>query len=1206
MSRFRGLLAPLLVAMAVLMPIALSTTRGARAQAKAAASASSASSEGTASTSASASSSGGLKMGAIASAVVNKTSSGVGPEVPDLPDTLPDASAFEGKAVASVKTKLEGVNWTKPPVILHPKAGEKFSLAVANAELDRLLATGGFASGSLDVAPGAGGVDVLFRLVPSRQVKRVTLHGNVLPEDDVKRAANLGEVHDVTELSLDEASTAIRAYYARRGFPSATVEAATIETDKPLVVIVDLKIEPGEPTLVRARVFTGLPEADEAALLAAQDFGVHVGDRVDEETLDASDRTLTTTLRGAGYVGAVVTHAVDPPTAAGVEITINISAGSKIVPRIDGAMVFDREALDRILDLEKEPDRSPSHLASKLVDAYRKRGYLDVTVTPELLGEATDSQRTLRFTVREGTLVKVEKRLYPCLRGALDGDRLDEEIDSYLDEALGSGGVGDVNPNGADDVLDDQATKGKGARPYPDVEDPPEVFIPDTYDRAIEHLKDLFRSEGYIFAEVSPPTLVRGACAAGSKPGACKVIAPPPLPDVCRSDLEGLPLESAAYPKTVSCVPDLTRGIECAPFVTVVIPVNPGPRSVLWDVAFDGTKAISPKTLGEKVAYDYLRLGEPLSLKDIEDARRAINAYYRDEGYAFSSVRATLEYSSDKSRARVRFVVAEGEQVIIDEIQIQGHRLTLESLVRARLVIKEGGIYRQKLAGISQERLGQLGVFSSVSIGLINPTIPAKHKNVLVSLVERKPSHIEMRPGYSTGEGFRYYAEYGYANLFGYAVSFDFKLKLSYQPFLGCGKSGVDHLTGETNYDCGQTTFYDPLVVRRWNNQLSGLDRIGRRISVGLTLPHSPIFGAPVRTTLEFVNSLDLFRDFKLDRYTPILTFTYQPIRWFAATFAGDLEYNKFLLFDKQSINNFLATNPRFSTLLRVPDGDTGVAATRATFLFDFRDSRLGATKGWYLSFTNEYVKNIVSPGPRDVAFATGVQNGLGATVNGQTTGARQDFLHITGATGVYIKLGALPKKPVLAFELKGGMNVNVFSCASNSTTLVRDPLGRQASGGYDKVVNDCETYPDRLFYLGGVDSNRGFFTGQMLAQDSIDELTEAYEQHTLGNVSDLSAVAPRGGNVYINPRIELRIPAFNWGGFVLFLDAANSWLKREKFLRNREGHIEPLRLRYSVGPGLSIDTPVGPIALDLGINLNRYGLFNEPAFAFNFSIGRF
>ena len=129
---------------------------------------------------------------------------------------------------------------------------------------------------------------------------------------------------------------------------------------------------------------------------------------------------------------------------------------------------------------------------------------------------------------------------------------------------------------------------------------------------------------------------------------------------------------------------------------------------------------------------------------------------FDDEGYAFVNVRVSFEYSADKSRARIRFLVSEGEQVVIDKIFVEGEKRTLESLIRDRLLISEGGIYRAKLVRESNDRLVKLGVFQSVAIAMVNPTIPAKRKSVIVTVRERPRQHFDYRIGYATGEGARF------------------------------------------------------------------------------------------------------------------------------------------------------------------------------------------------------------------------------------------------------------------------------------------------------------------------------------------------------------------------------------------------------------------------------------------------------------------
>ena len=50
------------------------------------------------------------------------------------------------------------------------------------------------------------------------------------------------------------------------------------------------------------------------------------------------------------------------------------------------------------------------------------------------------------------------------------------------------------------------------------------------------------------------------------------------------------------------------------------------------------------------------------------------------------------------------------------------------------------------------------------------------------------------------------------------------------------------------------------------------------------------------------------------------------------------------------------------------------------------------------------------------------------------------------------------------------------------------------------------------------------------------------------------------------------------WSG-VLFVDGGNVWAGA--------GDIKPSGLRWAAGPGLRYDTPIGPLRVDLGIQLN-------------------
>jgi outer membrane protein assembly factor BamA len=100
--------------------------------------------------------------------------------------------------------------------------------------------------------------------------------------------------------------------------------------------------------------------------------------------------------------------------------------------------------------------------------------------------------------------------------------------------------------------------------------------------------------------------------------------------------------------------------------------------------------------------------------------------------------------------------------------------------------------------------------------------------------------------------------------------------------------------------------------------------------------------------------------------------------------------------------------------------------------------------------------------------------------------------------------------------------------------------------------------------------------------------------------------VVIRGGDMFLNPRAELRIPVASSVETALFVDAGNLWTDPKR--------VNVLELRYAVGTGLRIATPIGPLVFDYGFNVDRVldDLFPnrdnkrywEDIGAFHFSIG--
>jgi outer membrane protein insertion porin family len=130
-----------------------------------------------------------------------------------------------------------------------------------------------------------------------------------------------------------------------------------------------------------------------------------------------------------------------------------------------------------------------------------------------------------------------------------------------------------------------------------------------------------------------------------------------------------------------------------------------------------------------------------------------------------------------------------------------------------------------------------------------------------------------------------------------------------------------------------------------------------------------------------------------------------------------------------------------------------------------------------------------------------------------------------------------------------------------------------------------------------------------------VDEPVPFYKRYFLGGatslrgwgrfeVSPLSASGlPIGGQSFTNFSTELRVPIVGNLSGVLFLDGGNVWRSPWDF------HVN--ELRYDLGPGLRYNTPIGPIRVDFGFQLNPIpgllvnGVPQTRAMRVHFSIGQ-
>ncbi len=1107
-----------------------------------------------------------------------------------VPGASSDASwaAQTGKVIHGVAVVLASTAWSdvKVPALRCLSTGDRLTGDKVRACMNEALSEGRFAGATVEALPEDDGVRVTVLLLPRKLVEgvRLDVHGAPLERGELLREAELSEGGEITPRDLPLYQRRLEAFLVKRGYPHPVVTVSTRPTDKARDVIVLLDVAPGLPRKLARRVFYLVGGRREDFEELTPEYAVKVADPADEVALAAADVGFEQRLRRAGFHRAEVSHDVLSDQGF-VTLRVRVECGPRYELRFEGNERYDKDTLLAAVATPEDVDHTPSHLVQKLRDFYVRRGYLDVEVSLEERGKRTDPGVFYVFHVRENARVAVSTRAYPCLkedeiRGLKNGGpssaiAIGSEIDSYLEEELPGADLFRAPSSAGVDALfaGSRGVLPGGSRPAPLELDPNTVFVPDTYDRAVAHVQELYRSEGYLDARVGPVHVLRRRCDPKSPPGTCRAMLAPPIPELCTYDASNIPLPLPPPDARTTCVPDPAHGIACEPRVTLAIPVKLGPRTSLYDAAFFGAKALTQESLFKAAR---LGMGEPVSTVKLDEARRRVLDEYREAGYAFAEVKYGIEQSPDHTRARVRFDVTEFEQVIVTKIVVRGNQRTNLSVIEGRVALAVGQPYQASLVRKTQERIATLGTFVSVAVALEDPTVPQTAKTVVINVVEQVPQAIDVRPGFSSDEGVRSALEYTHMNVAGRAITLALRTQASYLP-------------EELVLDAGFRATYSRLAIK---------DQLRARVSAGVGLPEVGL-GPLVKASLDAVIAKELQRDFNTTKGAIGPSATYSPESLFGFAFQArqmqiavfqTFEYNDLSLFNGGSARDYLLTHTLSDTLVRqlnLPDGKTWASAQRIVLTWDRRDNPFNATSGTLLILGVEHVDAY----PFDAKLDP--QNPLSVT-------QEYHFLRLTQSLGGYVPI---VRGIRVAALLRMGQNI--------------------------QITGDSQTYPDRLFFMGGNDSMRGWLNASMLPQDNDDIVFRDQNKPDYvpagGTVSCQNPADPsvcpnpdkftpaktpvRGGNLMFNPRLEVRVPvkaivtSISKGlepfETVVFTDIGNLWVDpKYPFQRG----VFPMRV--SLGTGVRFQTPVGPLAVDYGVNLTKkpYEDFGN----FHFRIGLF
>ena len=538
-----------------------------------------------------------------------------------------------------------------------------------------------------------------------------------------------------------------------------------------------------------------------------------------------------------------------------------------------------------------------------------------------------------------------------------------------------------------------------------------------------------------------------------------------------------------------------------------------------------------------------LRPGLPFSQTRLDEA---LATTLRDLGrasYLFAQVSAQADISTDRTAANPILIIDPGPAVRVGQVVLRGLSRTDESLVRANLKLGPGQPLDPEALFESQRELLLLGLFRTVSVRLISPDTPEPVKDVVVEARERPRLSGSVGLGYSLEDGPRIIGDLVYPNLFGQGINFTFRGKLNY-----VGLSAL------------------PLQDYVNGSELQGLNGLDFNINAGLTQPRIWQFlPAQVGVRLTFTAERIHRPTYFYGRVAGLFGVDWAITRWLRLT--GSYLIENVLVRAQAGVEELLApTRQTDAERLRFPTGNFFLQTVGTGLTFDFRDEPANPRSGLLINTSGEVTK--------DFSAETTDVNG-----NNPVPANIFTFKASFGITG-YIPL---PSRAVLALSLQGG---KIFPLITNSLII-----------------------PPKRFFMGGATTLRGFRIDALIPQDF--RGVYAFERRACEALAWSGGCTSRalvltgggtlpseGGTIFELAKIELRLPLVSDFELGLFFEAGNLWYEERRY--------KPFDLRPVAGLGVRYVTPVGPLALDVGFNLDPDEALNEPIFAVQFSVGVF
>ncbi len=322
-----------------------------------------------------------------------------------------DQAQHLGRTVTDVRVEIAGQPVIDANVLglIETRIGEALEMQAVRSTIDHLVGLGRFEDVQVFASPADQGVTVRWQLTPLRRIARVSVTGTaVLPVSGIRseltdRYGAMPSTNRVADMV-----TTLKAYYADRGFPRATI-LPRIEEDDPAPERVELvlAVEAGERVTIGAANVTGTPLEPASQVLDRLDL--QAGRPYDRPAIDARIAAYEESLRERGYYEARVRESsVMAEDARTVTVTVSVETGPRVSMVFAGDPMPNGDADDLVpIRAERSVDLDLLEDASLAIEnRLRDAGYRSAQAPYTRLQKG--SELVVTFTVARGLLYRVE------------------------------------------------------------------------------------------------------------------------------------------------------------------------------------------------------------------------------------------------------------------------------------------------------------------------------------------------------------------------------------------------------------------------------------------------------------------------------------------------------------------------------------------------------------------------------------------------------------------------------------------------------------------------------------------------------------------------------------------------------------------------------------------------------------------------------